>query len=138
MNGALETLAQAAARLVVDDGLEYGAAKRGGGDGFADVWKQGFFAWEYKGKHKDLEAAWRQLDEYRADLENPPLLVTSDLDRIEIHTDAISKGEKILLIDDLIATGGTAEAAATLIGKMGGEVAAPLGRQVLEGYFAGR
>ncbi|MSQ55196.1 MAG: adenine phosphoribosyltransferase [Betaproteobacteria bacterium] len=43
-------------------------------------------------------------------------------DRIEIHTDAISKGEKILLIDDLIATGGTAEAAATLIGKMGGEV----------------
>ena len=43
-------------------------------------------------------------------------------DRIEIHTDAISKGERILLIDDLIATGGTAEAAATLIGKMGGEV----------------
>ena len=43
-------------------------------------------------------------------------------DRIEIHTDAISKGEQILLIDDLIATGGTAEAAATLIGKMGGEV----------------
>ena len=43
-------------------------------------------------------------------------------DRIEIHTDAVSKGERILLIDDLIATGGTAEAAATLIGKMGGEV----------------
>jgi adenine phosphoribosyltransferase len=43
-------------------------------------------------------------------------------DRIEIHTDAISKGERILLIDDLIATGGTAEAAATLIAKMGGQV----------------
>ena len=43
-------------------------------------------------------------------------------DRIEIHTDAVSKGERILLIDDLIATGGTAEAAATLIRKMGGEV----------------
>ena len=43
-------------------------------------------------------------------------------DRIEIHTDAISKGERILLVDDLVATGGTAEAAATLIGKMGGEV----------------
>ena len=43
-------------------------------------------------------------------------------DRIEIHTDAVSKGERILLVDDLIATGGTAEAAATLIGKMGGEV----------------
>jgi len=43
-------------------------------------------------------------------------------DRIEIHVDAIQKGDRILLIDDLIATGGTAEAAATLIGKMGGEV----------------
>jgi adenine phosphoribosyltransferase len=43
-------------------------------------------------------------------------------DRIEIHTDAVSKGDQILLIDDLIATGGTAEAGAKLIGKMGGEV----------------
>jgi adenine phosphoribosyltransferase len=43
-------------------------------------------------------------------------------DRIEIHTDAISKGEKVLLVDDLIATGGTAEAACALIGKMGGEI----------------
>jgi adenine phosphoribosyltransferase len=43
-------------------------------------------------------------------------------DRIEIHVDAISKGERVLLIDDLIATGGTAEAAATLISKMGGQV----------------
>jgi adenine phosphoribosyltransferase len=43
-------------------------------------------------------------------------------DRIEIHVDAISKGDRVLLIDDLIATGGTAQAAATLIRKMGGEV----------------
>jgi adenine phosphoribosyltransferase len=43
-------------------------------------------------------------------------------DRIEIHVDAVSKGERVLLIDDLVATGGTAEAAATLIGKMGAEV----------------
>jgi len=43
-------------------------------------------------------------------------------DRVEIHTDAISKGERVLLVDDLIATGGTAEAAVTLIRKMGGEV----------------
>ena len=43
-------------------------------------------------------------------------------DRIEIHTDAIEKGEKVLLVDDLIATGGTAEAACKLIDKMGGKV----------------
>jgi adenine phosphoribosyltransferase len=39
-------------------------------------------------------------------------------DRIEIHADAISPGERVLLVDDLIATGGTAEAALTLISKM--------------------
>ena len=43
-------------------------------------------------------------------------------DRIEIHTDAISPGERVLLVDDLIATGGTAEAACKLIQKMGGEI----------------
>jgi adenine phosphoribosyltransferase len=43
-------------------------------------------------------------------------------DRIEIHTDAIAKGEKVLLVDDLIATGGTAEAACVLIEKMGGKI----------------
>jgi adenine phosphoribosyltransferase len=43
-------------------------------------------------------------------------------DRIEIHTDAISPGESILLIDDLIATGGTAAAACALIQSMGGNV----------------
>ena len=43
-------------------------------------------------------------------------------DRIEIHTDAISKGERVLLVDDLIATGGTAEAACKLIDKMGGKI----------------
>lgn len=43
-------------------------------------------------------------------------------DRIEIHTDAIMPGERVLLVDDLIATGGTAEAAAKLIGKIGGKI----------------
>lgn len=43
-------------------------------------------------------------------------------DRIEIHVDAIQKGDRVLLVDDLIATGGTAEAAAALIQEMGGEV----------------
>jgi adenine phosphoribosyltransferase len=43
-------------------------------------------------------------------------------DRVEMHSDAIVQGESILLVDDLIATGGTAEAAATLIKKLGGKV----------------
>jgi adenine phosphoribosyltransferase len=43
-------------------------------------------------------------------------------DRLEIHTDAILTSEKVLLVDDLLATGGTAEAAAKLIGKTGGQI----------------
>jgi adenine phosphoribosyltransferase len=43
-------------------------------------------------------------------------------DRIEIHTDAIAEGDRILLVDDLLATGGTAEAAVTLIEAMGGKI----------------
>ncbi|OGS75176.1 MAG: adenine phosphoribosyltransferase [Gallionellales bacterium GWA2_55_18] len=43
-------------------------------------------------------------------------------DRIEIHVDAIQKGDRVLLVDDLIATGGTAEAATKLIQDMGGIV----------------
>jgi adenine phosphoribosyltransferase len=43
-------------------------------------------------------------------------------DRIEVHIDAIAKGTKVLLVDDLIATGGTAEAAVILIEKMGGKI----------------
>jgi adenine phosphoribosyltransferase len=44
-------------------------------------------------------------------------------DTIEMHIDAIAKGSKVLLIDDLLATGGTAIAAATLIEKLGGKIA---------------
>ena len=43
-------------------------------------------------------------------------------DMVEIHTDAIKKGEKVLIVDDLIATGGTAEAAVRLIKKVQGEI----------------
>lgn len=66
--------------------FEKGAEKTGGGGGFADVWKRGYFAWEYKGKRKDLAAAYQQLLQYREALENPPLLVVCDLDRFEVHT----------------------------------------------------
>jgi adenine phosphoribosyltransferase len=44
-------------------------------------------------------------------------------DTVEIHKDAIVKGAKVLIVDDLLATGGTALAAATLIEKLGGVVA---------------
>ena len=43
-------------------------------------------------------------------------------DKIEIHVDAIDKGERVLLVDDLIATGGTAAAAVKLIERMGGKI----------------
>jgi adenine phosphoribosyltransferase len=43
-------------------------------------------------------------------------------DRIEVHLDAVAKDERVLIIDDLLATGGTAEAAATLIERVGGLV----------------
>jgi len=43
-------------------------------------------------------------------------------DTVEIHKDAISSGEKVLLVDDLIATGGTAKASCDLIEKLGGDI----------------
>ena len=46
------------------------------------------------------------------------------VDRIEIHEDALAKGERVLLIDDLIATGGTALAAVELIQRLGAELVA--------------
>ena len=46
------------------------------------------------------------------------------VDEMEVHTDAVKPGEKVILIDDLIATGGTAEGATKLLQKMGAEVVA--------------
>lgn len=66
--------------------FEKGATKVGGGDGWADVWKRGCFGWEYKGKRKNLEEAHKQLQRYAPALENPPLLIVSDMDRFVIHT----------------------------------------------------
>lgn len=54
--------------------------------GFADVWKQGHFGWEYKAPGGDLNAALLQLIQYALPLENPPLLIVSDRLTIEIHT----------------------------------------------------
>ena len=66
--------------------FERGARKDTGGDGWADVWKRGCFAWEYKGRRSDLDAAFNQLRQYALALENPPLLVVSDMARFRIRT----------------------------------------------------
>ena len=66
--------------------FEKGATKTTGGEGWADVWKRGCFGWEYKGKRKDLNAAFVQLQRYAVALENPPLLVVSDLEPFQIYT----------------------------------------------------
>lgn len=47
-------------------------------------------------------------------------------DRLEVHADAVPPGARVLLVDDVLATGGTAEAAVTLLRKAGGQVAQAL------------
>ena len=66
--------------------FERGARKDTGGNGWADVWKRHHFAWEYKGKRADLDAAFGQLRLYALALENPPLLIVSDMQRFRIRT----------------------------------------------------
>jgi adenine phosphoribosyltransferase len=69
--------------------------------GFVPVRKKGKLPWKTMGQEYDLEYG---------------------TDTVEIHTDAVSKGENVLIVDDLIATGGTAEAAIKLIERAGGNV----------------
>jgi adenine phosphoribosyltransferase len=60
-----------------------------------------------------------------------------ECDTIEIHEDAIAPGQKILLIDDLLATGGTIKANIELIEKLGGEIIG-IGFLIELGYLEGR
>jgi adenine phosphoribosyltransferase len=69
--------------------------------GFAPVRKRGKLPWQTIGEDYLLEYG---------------------SDRVEMHRDAVAPGERVLLIDDLIATGGTAEAAIRVIEKLGGEM----------------
>ncbi|MBA4171096.1 MAG: adenine phosphoribosyltransferase [Hyphomicrobium sp.] len=71
------------------------------GCGFIPIRKKGKLPWKTIGQEYSLEYG---------------------VDVIEIHEDAIKKGERILIIDDLIATGGTAEAAVKLVTRTGGHV----------------
>ena len=57
-----------------------------------------------------------------AEVESQEYALEYGTDRIEIHRDALKKGERVLLVDDLLATGGTAVAAAALIEKLGARV----------------
>ena len=66
--------------------FEKGASKTTGGEGWADVWRKDCFGWEYKGKAANLDAAFAQLQRYAIALDNPPLLIVSDMDVIRIHT----------------------------------------------------
>ena len=66
--------------------FERGARRDTGGDGWADVWKRHHFAWEYKGRRANLDAAFNQLRQYALALENPPLLIVSDMVRFRNRT----------------------------------------------------
>ncbi len=72
------------------------------GTGFIPIRKKGKLPWRAIGQDYQLE--------YGTDI-------------IEIHEDAVKTGERVLVVDDLIATGGTAEAAVKLIRRLGAEVA---------------
>jgi adenine phosphoribosyltransferase len=71
------------------------------GAGFVPVRKVGKLPWTTHAQEYDLEYG---------------------TDRLEVHQDAITAGERVLIIDDVIATGGTAEATARLVELLGGEV----------------
>ena len=83
--------------------FEKGTIKASGGKGWADVWRKECFAWEYKGKHADLDAAMDQLMQYAVALENPPLLIVSDMNIIRITTNWNNTVQKVhtINLDDL-------------------------------------
>ncbi|MBC5811661.1 MAG: class I SAM-dependent DNA methyltransferase, partial [Candidatus Eremiobacteraeota bacterium] len=75
--------------------FERGVRTVRGGNGFADVWWRGKFGWEYKRNRANLDDAYQQLLLYREDLENPPLLVVSDFERFQIHTNFTGTAKRV-------------------------------------------
>lgn len=88
--------------------FEAGVDKQKGGQGWADVWKKGAFAWEYKGPHADLAKAYQQIQQYRESLQNPPLLVVCDIQQIIIHTNFTNTVKQMFTVtlDDLLTPAG--------------------------------
>ncbi|HEV8357168.1 MAG TPA: adenine phosphoribosyltransferase [Gemmatimonadales bacterium] len=78
-----------------------GALAHGLGAGFVPIRKRGKLPWKTVGRDYELEYG---------------------TDRVEMHLDAIAPGDPVLLVDDLIATGGTAAASIRLIEQMGGRL----------------
>jgi type II restriction/modification system DNA methylase subunit YeeA len=83
--------------------FEKGANKTSGGNGWADVWRRECFGWEYKGRHANLDKAYAQLLQYSVALENPPLLIVSDMNRIVIRTNWTNSVQETheIALDDL-------------------------------------
>jgi len=88
--------------------FEMGAAKTSGGTGWADVAKLGYFGWEYKSKDADLDKAYEQLLRYRDALQNPPLLIVSDINNIIVRTNYTNLPTRTitLTLDDLLTAEG--------------------------------
>lgn len=88
--------------------FEMGAKKTTGRQGWADVAKLGYFGWEYKGHDADLDKAYNQLLQYRDSLQNPPLLIVSDINTIIIRTNYTNyKTQRITIsLDDLLTDDG--------------------------------
>jgi type II restriction/modification system DNA methylase subunit YeeA len=83
--------------------FERGATRTGAGQGWADVWKQGFFAFEYKATRRNLGDALKQLMTYALALDNPPLLVVCDTNIIQIHTHFTNAPSEVhtIALDDI-------------------------------------
>lgn len=88
--------------------FETKTVKPGGSKGWVDAWYLGKFIWEYKGAHANLEKAYEQLLLYKDFLGNPPLLVTSDTQKIIVHTNFTNTVQNIheITFDSLLNTDG--------------------------------
>jgi len=89
--------------------FEKSVKKLAGEPGFVDVWKKHCFGWEYKGPRKNLVAAYAQLKQYADDLENPPLLIVSDMQEIRIHTNFTNRiaEQHVVALADLVSVPGS-------------------------------